>query len=430
MGSVGTVCILAAGQGTRMRSAGPKVLHPLCGRAMLGWVLDQARALEPERILIVVGHGGEEVRSWLENEEPDPRVRFVEQHERLGTGHAMQCAMEELRQCPSGPVVVLYGDMPLLTEESLVALMEAKGSARCCAMTAVPHTARGFGRVLRDADGRFRGVVEEKDASPDQLALREVNVGVYAFERDDLLTFLPRLDNRNAQGEYYLTDVPALVLGDGGAVETLTLTDEREAIGINTLSHLAEARGEIQARILEQHLANGVRIVDPATCYVDYGVKIGAGTRIMPCVVIHAGVEIGEDCDLGPFAQIRPGARILDRAKFGNFCEIKNSTLGEGSKASHLAYLGDVTIGSGVNIGAGTIVANYDGTEKHPTHIEDEAFVGSGSILIAPCRVGRGALTGAGAVVTRNSDVPPGEAWVGIPARPIKRSASGGESPE
>lgn len=407
-----------------MRSAGPKVLHPLCGRPMLGWVLDHARSLDPERIVVVVGHGGEEVRSWLESEEPDPRVRFVVQAERLGTGHAVLCALDELREGPAGPVVVLYGDMPLLTAESLSRLLVSKESARSAALTAVPQHPRGFGRILRDEAGKFAGVVEEKDASPDQLAIREVNVGVYAFEKQDLLDFLPKLSNDNAQGEYYLTDLPAMVLADGGEVSTLTLTDEREAIGINTLSHLAEARSEIQARILEGHLQNGVRIVDPATTFVDYGVTIGAGTKIMPCVVIHAGVSIGEDCDIGPFAQLRPGSRMLRGSKLGNFCEMKNSTLGEGAKASHLTYLGDATIGAKANIGAGTIFANYDGKNKHPTDVGEGAFIGSGSVLIAPCTVGDGALTGGGAVVTPNTEVPPGDVWVGVPARSIgKRKA-------
>ena len=423
MGRIGTVCILAAGQGTRMRSSGPKVLHPLCGRSMLGWVLEQARALEPERIVVVVGHGADEVRAHVEQHEPDPRIRFVLQTERLGTGHAVRCALDELREGPDGPVVVLYGDMPLLTSESLEALLARKAGARAAAVTAVPAHPRGFGRVVRDAAGAFQGVVEEKDASPDQLAIREVNVGVYAFERDDLLEFLPALSNDNAQGEYYLTDVPAMVLERGGEVATLTLTDEREAIGINTLSHLAEARAEIQARILERHLEAGVRIVDPATTYVDHGVTIGAGTRIQPCVVVHAGVEIGADCEIGPFAQLRPGARLQDRSKLGNFCEMKNATLGEGSKASHLSYMGDVTIGPKANIGAGTIVANYDGKQKHPTEIGAGAFVGSGSVLIAPCKIGDRALTGGGAVVTRNTEIPEGEAWVGVPARPLRKRA-------
>ena len=418
MARVGTVVILAAGQGTRMRSPRPKVLHGICGRPMLGYVLDQARAVDPERIVVVTGHGGDEVREWVDAEEPDDRLRFVTQAEQLGTGHALQVCAGELESA-TGPVLVLYGDMPLLREETLRALADARGERRASLLTAVVERPRGFGRVLRDDGSGFVGIVEEKDATPAQRALREVNVGVYCFEKEELLRRLPALRNDNAQGEYYLTDVLGGIVGDGEEVATLTLEDEREAIGINTLEHLAEARAGIQERILLEHLAAGVFIEDPATTYIDHGVDIGAGTRVLPCTVIRGGVRIGEGCEVGPFTHLRPGAVLVDGAEIGNFTEAKNATLGAGSKAKHLSYLGDVTIGSRVNIGAGTIVANYDGEHKHHTVVADGAFVGSGTILIAPVEVGEGALTGGGAVVTRNSRIPPGEAWVGVPARPI-----------
>ena len=419
MGKAGTVVILAAGAGTRFLSTLPKVCQPLCGRPLIGWVLDQARALEPERIVLVVGHGAEVVREAAEREVPPGergRLAFVLQAERRGTGHAVLQALPELAQ--SDPVVVLYGDMPLLRQESLFALCAARTEARAAMLTAVVGTPRGFGRILRE-DGAFAGVVEEKDATPEQQLLREVNLGVYCFLRADLERFLPRLTNRNAQGEYYLTDVPALVRAEGGEVRALVLEDEREAIGINTIEHLAEARRELQWRILAAHMARGVHIEDPATTYIDHGVEIGAGARILPCSVIRTGVKVGADCEVGPFTHLRAGTVLEPGAEIGNFCEAKNARIGEHTKAKHLSYLGDVTIGARANIGAGTIVANYDGKKKHPTVIGDRAFVGSGSILIAPCNVGEGALTGAGAVVTRNSRVPPGEAWVGVPARPL-----------
>ena len=423
MVKAGTVVLLAAGQGTRMRSSGPKVLHRLCGRPMLGYVLDQARVLDPDCILVVTGHGREAVEEYLKeyaSEVPDgPRIRSVHQAEQLGTGHAVLCCQEALNDAP-GPIVILYGDMPLLTGEALEALCESRNDNPAAAITAVPSHPRGFGRILRDG-GRFTGIVEEKDASPDQLLLREVNVGVYAFDRESLLGVLPRLSNDNAQGEYYLTDVLTLLVADGAQVATTTLADEREAIGINTLEHLAEARRAIQARILSQHLANGVYIEDPDTTYVDHGVEIGAGTHILPCTVIRAGVKIGSGCEVGPFTHLRVGSVLEDGAEIGNFCEGKKARLGAGTKAKHLTYLGDVRIGAGANIGAGTIVANYDGTHKHPTEVEDRAFIGSGSILIAPCHVGEGALTGGGAVVTRNSNIPAGEAWVGVPAKPLNK---------
>jgi len=315
---------------------------------------------------------------------------------------------------------VLYGDMPLLTPANLQALVAAAGRARAAMLTAEVEKPRGFGRVLRDR-GEFAGVIEEKDARPEQLALREVNLGVYAFARADLERFLPRLTNRNAQGEYYLTDVPAMILGDRGRVEAIVLEDEREAIGVNTVEHLSEARAELQWRILAAHMAAGVYIEDPATTFIDHGVEIAPGARVLPCTVIRSGVRIGPDCEVGPFTHLRAGTVLEEGAEVGNFTEAKQARIGAHSKAKHLAYLGDVSIGQRANIGAGTIVANYDGKHKHRTEIGDRAFIGSGSVLIAPCTVGEGALTGGGAVVTRNAHIPPGEAWVGVPARPLAR---------
>jgi len=402
-----------------MRTPGAKVLAPLCGRPMLGYVLDQARALEPERIVLVLGHGAQAVRDWVAEEEPDERIVFVTQAEQLGTGHAVQVASAELEAGP-GPVVVLYGDMPLLSAASLAALCERRGDAQAAALTALAERPRGFGRILRDHGGALVAVVEERDATPEQRAIREVNVGVYCFERDSLLALLPMLSADNARGELYLTDVLGLIVAGGGTVPTLTLEDEREAIGVNTLEHLSEARAGLQARILAEHLANGVRIEDPATTYVDHGVEIGAGTTILPCTVIRRGVRIGVGCEVGPFTHLRSGTTLHDGAELGNFTEAKKAVVGAGTKAKHLTYLGDVTIGKRANIGAGTIVANYDGKAKHHTDVGDDAFIGSGSILIAPATVGAGALTGAGAVVKRNTVIPPGEAWVGVPARPIR----------
>ncbi len=423
MQRAGTVIVLAAGQGIRMRSSGPKVLQTLCGRPMLGYVLDQARALDPKRILIVVGHGGDEVQRWVEAAERDERIRFVTQAEQKGTGHAVLVCLPELEHA-EGSIVVLYGDMPLLRSESLHDLCRAQDAADASVMTAFPGQTRGFGRVRRTA-GAFRGIVEERDATDEELAIREVNVGVYCFDGQALINLLPRLSNENAQGEYYLTDVLSLLLADGKRVTTMTLEDEREAIGINTLEHLSEARAVVQERILLDHLQNGVFIEDPRTTYIDHDVRIGRGTRILPCTLIRSGVVIGEGCEVGPFTHLRSGTVLEDHAEIGNFTETKKAHVGKGTKAKHLSYLGDVTIGERANIGAGTIVANYDGRAKHHTEVGDRAFVGSGSILIAPCRVGDGALTGGGAVVTRHSDIPPGEAWVGVPAKPLKKPAEG-----
>ncbi|MDF1799351.1 MAG: NTP transferase domain-containing protein [Planctomycetota bacterium] len=423
---------MAAGQGTRMASSGPKVLQELCGRPMLGYVVDQALALEPSRVLVVVGHESDQVEAYLQVLKVETgageRIGSVVQTERLGTGHAVLTCSAELEalgtEADAGPIVVLSGDMPLFRVETLRSLVDAwyeqaAAGAGAVILTSEPDDARGFGRVMRAGEA-VQGVVEEKDASPEQRLVREVNVGVYAFSRATLLEGLPRLSSNNAQGEYYLTDMVGLLVGDGRPVSAQKVADFNEVIGVNTLKHLSEARTELQWRILEGHLAAGVRIEDPATTYIDHGVEIGHGTRILPCTVIRAGVSIGEECEVGPFTHLRVGTRLDDHAEVGNFTEVKKSTVGSHTKAKHLSYLGDVTIGAGANIGAGTIVANYDGTHKHPTQIGDRAFIGSGSILIAPCTIGEGALTGAGAVLRRGTEVGPDESWVGVPARKLE----------
>ena len=423
MGRASTVCILAAGKSTRFLSSGPKVLQPVCGRPLLGWVLDQARALEPERIVVVVGHKGDEVRERIQAEaEGGPEIVFVTQTEQKGTGHAVQVAFEHFADAP-GPAVVLYGDMPLLRADSLRELVTSFEAHRAAAVTAVAERPRGFGRILRGEDGAFRGIVEEKDATEEQRRIREVNVGVYAFAREDLAELLPGLRADNAQGELYLTDLLGAVIERGGSVGTVTLEDEAEGIGINTLEHLTEARRALQERILLGHMENGVLIEDPATTYIDAGVEIGPGTRILPCTVIRGGVRIGAGCEVGPFTHLRKGTVLEDGAEVGNFTESKNSTIGAGTKAKHLSYLGDADIGAGANVGAGTIFANYDGKAKHRTVVGDRAFIGSGTTIVAPNTLGEGSTTGAGCVVTRSAEVGPGETWVGIPARRLGEGA-------
>lgn len=419
------VVILAAGQGTRMKSAKPKVLHTLCGRPMLSWVLDQARSLDPERILLVLGHGSEVVREELEKRGEMEGVTIVIQEPQKGTGHALQCCASELGSDP-GRVVVLYGDMPLLRSESLEALCEAAddaGPGGMALLTAILEDTRGFGRIVRDMDGAgaLREIVEERDCTPEQFEIREGNVGVYAFSGKELLDALPKLASNNAQGEYYLTDVVGMFVEAGRGVETVSLEDYEETIGVNTLAHLAEARWGLQLRILEEHLANGVRIEDPSSTYIDHGVEIGVGTTILPCTVIRAGVRIGSGCEVGPFTHLRVETVLEDGAEVGNFTECKKSTVGAGSKAKHLSYLGDAKIGAKTNIGAGTIFANYDGKAKYVTEVGDNAFVGSGTIIVAPNKIGDGATTGAGAVVTREKNVGDGEVWIGVPAKALRK---------
>ncbi|MEO0652091.1 MAG: NTP transferase domain-containing protein [Planctomycetota bacterium] len=409
------MAILAAGKGTRMRSPLPKVLHPLCGRPMLEWVLDQAAGLEPERSILVVGDRADAVR-----EAAGAGIECVVQEPQLGTGHALQVAREHLVGL-NGAVVVLYGDMPTLRPQTLRELVAARPEGGASLLTARLVDPTGYGRILRDGDGKVSSIVEQKDATPEQAAVNETNVGVYAFPAERLPELLDRLSNDNAQREYYLTDVIGMLVEEGRDVVPVELEDPDEARGVNTLAQLGEARAILQERILEQHLAAGVLIEDPATTYIDHGVTIGPGTHVLPCTVIRSGVVVGAGCEVGPFSHLRVGTELVDGAEVGNFTETKKATLGAGVKAKHLSYLGDVTIGAGTNIGAGTIVANYDGRAKHPTTIGERAFVGSGSVLIAPSTVGDEATTGGGAVVTRNSRIGDGETWVGVPAKPLPR---------
>ncbi len=422
MSSGTTVVILAAGKGTRMKSELPKTLHEVCGRSMLGWVLDAAADLDPDRIVVVVGHGAEQVEAAARAALPDRDLAFVLQEPQNGTGHALQVAAPAIGDCER--VVVTYGDMPLLSGASLEALVAAQKEAGAddavSLLTALVDDPFGYGRVIRASDDAFERIVEQKDASDVQRLVNEVNLGVYCFPRGHLDGDLGRLTNDNAQGEYYITDLVGMAASDGRSVAPLLLDDEREAQGVNDLAQLADVRWQLQMRILEEHMANGVRIMDPSTTFIDHGVTIGRGTEVLPCTVIRSGVTIGEDCEVGPFSHLRVGAALDDRAAVGNFTEMKNSRLGPGSKAKHLSYLGDAEIGAKANVGAGTIFANYDGKAKHRSVVGDGAFLGSGTIVVAPNEVPSGAMTGAGAVLTRSASMGAGETWAGLPARKLQ----------
>lgn len=417
-----TVVILAAGKGTRMKSDRPKVLHELCGRPMLGWVLDAAAALDPERIVVVVGHKAEDVEAAARKELPGHDLQFVLQEPQLGTGHALQVAAPAIGAAER--VVVTYGDMPMLSADSLRALVAAQsGDGQNDAfdsvslLTALVDDPFGYGRVVRMEDDAFERIVEQKDATEAEQLLNEVNLGVYCFARAHLDRDLGRLTNDNAQGEYYITDLAGMAASDGRRVVPVVLEDSGEAQGINDLAQLADVRWQIQLRILEGHMANGVQIMDPATTFIDHGVTIGVGTEILPCTVIRSGVVVGEGCEVGPFSHLRVGTVMEDASEVGNFTELKKSRLGKGSKAKHLSYLGDTEVGENANIGAGTIFANYDGKDKHKSIVGDGAFVGSGTIVVAPNEVPKGATTGAGAVVTGSAKIKEGETWIGLPAR-------------
>lgn len=428
------IVILAAGTGKRMRSALPKVLHPLAGRPLLAHVIDTARELDPARIVVVVGHGAEAVQQAV----AAPDVAFALQAEQLGTGHAVQQALPLLD--PAKPTLVLYGDVPLTRASTLKRLADAAVDGRYGILTVTLDDPTGYGRIVRDAAGYVTRIVEQKDATPDELRIREINTGIVVTPTAQLAMWLGALKNDNAQGEYYLTDVVEHAIEAGFDVVTTQPDEAWETLGVNSKAQLAELERIHQRNIANALLGAGVTVIDPArldvrgelTCGRDVSIDvncvfegkvtladdvtvgancvlrdatIGAGTRIEPFTHIE-GAQVGARAVLGPYARLRPGAVLGDEAHVGNFVEVKNATLGQGSKANHLTYLGDADIGARVNVGAGTITCNYDGANKHRTVIEDDVFVGSDTQLVAPVRVGRGVTIAAGTTVWK--DVPEG----------------------
>jgi len=444
--------VLAAGQGTRMKSDLSKVLHPLVGRPLVMYAVETAQALTGSAPVLVVGHGAETVR-----EKVGSHAVFVEQSEQRGTGHAVLQARETL-QGQSELVLVTYADMPLLTVETLHRLVEQQreNSGPITILTLVNEKPRGFGRVIRDASGAVTQIVEEAVATPEQLAIQELNAGVYCFDADWLWTTIDRIPISLPKREYYLTDLIGMAVAEELRVEAVVAEDATEALGINSRVHLAEAESVLRRRINERWMLTGVTIVDPATTTIEPGVTVGRDTTIWPNTHLRGDTAIGgwcsigpntiiEDCqvgdrcrvlasvleqavmendsDIGPFGHLRKGARLCEGAHMGNFGEVKNATLGPGAKMGHFSYLGDTEVGAGANIGAGTITCNYDGVHKHKTVIEEGAFIGSDTMLVAPVQVGRGATTGAGSVVTR--DVPEGAVVYGVPARVRGASRTG-----
>jgi bifunctional UDP-N-acetylglucosamine pyrophosphorylase/glucosamine-1-phosphate N-acetyltransferase len=428
------VVILAAGEGKRMRSALPKVLQKIAGRPMLAHVIDTARALHPAGIHIVHGHGGDAVQQAFDDQ---PDLQWAEQAQQLGTGHALQQAMPGI---PDGAqVLVLYGDVPLIAPATLQRLLEAPG--RLAVLAAEPGNPAGYGRIVRDAEGRVAAIVEHKDADDGQRRIGIVNTGVIAAEATPMKRWLQALRNDNAQGEYYLTDVFAQAAAEFSAAEIVLVSDAMETEGANDPWQLAQLERAFQLRAVRALCVQGVRFADPSRVDVRGTVSAGRDVEIDVDVILEGEVSLGDDvrigpfcrlkdvslaagtqvrahCDLdgartegavtiGPFARLRPGTVLADGVHIGNFVETKNAVLGVGSKANHLSYLGDAVIGGKVNIGAGTITCNYDGVNKATTTIDDGAFIGSNSALVAPVTIGRAATIGAGSVITK--DAPEGE---------------------
>ena len=431
------VVILAAGQGTRMKSRLPKVLHPIAGRPMIEHVLRTAESVSPATVTLIVGHRADVVRDRLKGWS---RLQYALQEPQLGTAHALQQA-EPVLAGRTGTVVLLSGDVPALRPEALRRLVDTHQTAGAAAtvMTANVERPYGYGRIVRTG-GRIARIVEERDASPAERQIREINGGIYAFDLAPLFDALRGIASQNAQGEFYLTDLIAIYRRRKLPVETLVNERPHEIRGINSRTELAEVSRIVRQTKNEELMAAGVTIIDPATTYIDPDVQVGPDTVIHPGVLLEGQTRIGAACEIqahvrivdseigdqvtvnnfclivgaqvatgaqvGPFAHLRPETRVGEKARIGNFVELKKTTLGPGSKANHLSYLGDATIGANVNVGAGTITCNYDGERKHPTVIEDGAFIGSDSQLIAPVRVGKGAYVGAGSSITE--DVPAG----------------------
>ncbi len=443
-----TAVLLAAGQGTRMKSALPKVLHPLCGKPMVWHVLEALKQAATEKPVVVIGHGADEVKQYLGDS-----ADCVLQEPQLGTGHAALQA-ESLLKHKTDLVIVTYADMPLLRGETFARLVETQrlNPGPFSLITVFADDPHGFGRILRNADGTVQAIVEEYVATPEQQRIKELNVGAYCFNADWLWDALHRIPKNEKKGEYYLTDVVELAVKDNLPVQALVHDDFSETIGINTRVHLAEAEAAMRTRINREHMLNGVSITNPASTYIEAGVKIGKDTTIMPNTYLHGATEIGEgnvigpntiirdskignrckvlasvsegatledDVDMGPFARLRKGAHLKSRVHMGNFGEVKDSTLEEGVKMGHFSYIGNAKIGANTNIGAGTVTANYDGENKLPTEIGEDVFIGVDTMLVAPLKLGDGARTGAGAIVTKN--VAEDTLVVGMPARPIKK---------
>jgi len=436
------VVVLAAGKGTRMKSQVPKVLHGISGFSLIERVLRTADALTPASVTLVVGHGANEVKGSLSSR---ANVQFVVQEQQLGTGHALLQARPIL-EGKSGVVILLSGDVPLLTSNTLRSLIETHTQCEAAATVVTANMPRpfGYGRIVR-TNGRIAKIVEERDASPAQKKITEINSGIYAFDLAPLFGALDSVGTSNNQGEYYLPDLVAIYRKQKRTVATWTVEHAEEIRGINSRTELAEVSAMVRQQKNEELMAAGVTLIDPATTYVDSDVVIGADTVIHPCVFLEGSTKIGAACEIhsgtrivnstigdrvcvrnhtvvtdstveagsfiGPFAHIRPGSQVGEGAHIGNFVELKKTSMGKGSKANHLAYLGDSTIGAATNVGAGTITCNYDGEKKHQTTIGDNVFVGSNSTLVAPITLADGAYIAAGSTVTK--DVPAGALGVG-----------------
>lgn len=409
--------VLAAGQGKRMKSSIPKVLHPISGLPMVLLVIDVLKKSGINKIIVVIGHGGDKVREVL----PD-YVDIVDQGKPLGTGHAVLCARKLLGKA-SGDLLIACADMPLVKKETIKRLVDTRreNNVSCAIMTGIIEDPKGYGRIIRGEDRNVQKIEEDIDTREEIRGIKEVNSGMYCFKAGDLFGVLPEISKNNRQKEFYLTDSVSLLIKRGCKALAFCVSDPIEILGINSRKDLAFANRIMNKRILEIHMDNGVSIISPETTHIDLRVKIGRDTVINPFTVIEGDVRIGAYCEIGPFTHLRDKTVLKNGAEIGNFVEVKKSSVGKYSKAKHLTYLGDSIIGEHVNVGAGTITANYDGKNKYKTIIKDKAFIGTHTTLIAPVTIGKGAVTGAGSVVLRNRNVPKNTVVAGVPAKVLRR---------
>ena len=412
--------ILAAGMSTRMKSARPKVLHEVCGRAILSYVLDACRKAGIAKQIVIVGHQREAVRTAFADAKD---IAWVVQEPQRGTGHAVMAARKALEGF-EGDLVVLVGDAAMIRPETVRTLLEThrREAAAVTLVTAILDDPKWFGRIVRDASGRVQRIVEAKDASPEERAIREVNPSFYAFRWPALRKVLGRITDQNAKKEYYLTDAVGLLIQDGEKAVAAPAARPEEVEAVNSRKDLALVASLMRRRINESLMAEGVTLEDPETTYIDWNVTIGPDTVVGPSTVIRGPSRIGKRCRVGPMAHLRAGTVLEDGAEVGAFVEAKNTRLGAGARARHLSYLGDCRVGARTNIGCGTITANSDGRgRKFHTEIGADALLGAGTILVAPTSVGNRAETGAGSVVVRSHPVPPGQTWAGVPAAPLPK---------
>lgn len=414
--------ILAAGKSTRMKSDLPKVLHRLCGRPMILYLINLAKNLGIKDIYVVVGHKNELLTDLLKDQ-----AKIVLQKRLLGTADAVNAARQFIED-KDDDVLVLYGDTPLLTDQTLKKLVDIhkRSNNSCTFLTAILKNPTGYGRVVCNDNDKIIKIIEENSASIYEKVIEEVNVGTYCFKSKDLFKGIEKIKPNTQKGEYYLTDIISIFSKENKSLEAVKVLDADEMIGINSRVDLAKAASIINQRNLTRLMNEGVTIIDPNNTYIDEAVTIGQDTIIYPFTIIERDASIGKECSIGPFVRIRGNTVIKDGAIIGNFVEVVRSIIGENSRVKHHTYLGDTVVGKDVNIGAGTIVANFDGKSKNKTYVEDGAFIGSGTVLVAPIRVGKHAVTGAGCVVTKNKDVPDNSVVVGVPARPLKRSNKNG----